>query len=74
MFRNGHMNQGTWPHVQSATHKSCGQSLLALGFPITPTAQGFILNPPRPRPILPNSATDKALSSYRLSHEDSDKS
>lgn len=74
MFRNGHMNQGAWPHVQSATHKSCGQSLLALGFPIRQTAHGFMLNPPRPNPILPNPTTDNALVSYSLSHEDSDKS
>ena len=60
MFSNEHMNQGDWARKQSATV----QSLLALGFPINMTFDGFKLNLPVKNPILPNSLTDEALSTY----------
>ena len=64
MFSNEHMNQGDCPRKQSTAALYFGQSLLALGFPINMTLDGFKLNTPVKNPILPNSLTDEALSTY----------
>ena len=64
MFSNEHMNQGDWPTKQSTAAHYFGQSLLARGFPINMTVDGFKLNMPLKNPMIPNSLTDEALSTY----------